>query len=164
MRRLKGEMLLLFLFIPVILSMTELFSAEQKKDQDGQRPVSFSQDIQPLFTKNCAVPDCHSGPKPRKGLVLDQGMAYQNLVDIPSKESPRQKRVASGDLSKSYLYDKVTGNQNDGDRMPPKKRLSKEDIELIKAWILAGAPGDSTVAPKDSLSVKENQKSGNSKN
>ena len=51
MRRLQGGMLVLFLFIPVILSMTELFSAEQKKNQDGQRPVSFSQDIQPLFTK-----------------------------------------------------------------------------------------------------------------
>jgi len=164
MRSLQGGVMLLFWFIPVILSMTELFSAEQKKIQDGQKPVSFSQDIQPLFTKSCAVPDCHTGPKPRKGLVLDQGMAYQNLVNVPSKESPRQKRVTPGDLSKSYLYDKITGNQNDGDGMPPKKRLPKESIELIRAWILAGAPGDSTVVAKDSLSVKENQKSGTSKN
>ena len=164
MSRLQGGMLLLFLFIPVILSMTELFSAEQKKSQDGQKTVSFSKEIQPLLTKNCAVADCHTGPKPPKGLVLDQGMAYQNLVNVPSKESPRQKRITPGDLSKSYLYDKITGNQSDGDRMPPKKRLSKEDIELIKAWILAGAPGDSPVVAKDSLSMKENQKAGNSEN
>lgn len=164
MRRLQGGVLLLFLFIPVILSMTELFPAEQKKNEVSQKSISFSRDIQPLFTKNCAVPDCHTGPKPRKGLILDQGKAYQNIVNVKSKESRRQMRVAPGDLDKSYLYDKITGNQNDGDRMPPKKRLSKEEIELIKVWILAGAPGDSTLIAKDSLSMKENQKSGASKN
>ncbi len=163
MRRLQGRVLL-FLFIPVILSMTKLFSAEQKTNQDGQKSVSFSQEIQPLFTKNCAVPDCHTGPKPRKGLVLDQEKAYQNLVNVKSKESPRQMRIAPGDLNKSYLFDKITGNQSDGDRMPPKKKLPRESIELIKAWILAGAPADSTSVVKDSISVGENHKSGTSKN
>jgi hypothetical protein len=125
--------------------------AEQKVEMQ----ISFSGDIQPILTKNCAVPECHSGPKPAKGLVLEAGKAYANLVNVKSKESPRQMRVAPGDLKKSYLYDKLTGNQNEGDRMPPKKRLPKESIELIKSWILAGAPGDSSVITRDSSLVKD---------
>lgn len=124
--------------------------AEQKAAEE----ISFSRDIQPILTKSCAIPECHTGPKPAKGLVLDSAVSYGNLVNIKSKESPRQMRVTPGDLKKSYLYDKLTGNHNEGDRMPPKKRLPKESIELIKNWILAGAPADSSIAAEDSSLVK----------
>lgn len=149
-----------FLFIYVSLTISALHSAQDKSKKEEKTKISFSKDIQPIFTKSCAIPDCHSvkSHKVPKGMILSEGMAYQNIVNVKSKEMPRAMRVTPGDLNKSYLYDKITGNQDDGDRMPPKKSLAKENIELIKAWILAGAPGDSTALAKDSASLKENIK------
>jgi hypothetical protein len=138
----------------VLVSGVELFSAEKDENSVKKKEISFVKDIQPILTKSCAVPECHEGPKPAKGMILTEDQAYKNLVNVKSKESPRQMRVAPGDLKKSYLYDKLTGNQNDGDRMPPKKRLTKENIELIKAWILEGAPDDSQNLTGDSVSAK----------
>jgi hypothetical protein len=137
-----------------LVSGMELFSAEKDGNSVKKKEISFVKDIQPILTKSCAVPECHVNPKPAKGMILIEGQAYKNLVDVKSKESPRQMRVAPGDLKKSYLYDKLTGNHNEGDRMPPKKRLPKESIEMIKTWILAGSPDDSPAVALDSASAK----------
>jgi hypothetical protein len=129
MRSRKTIILVLFLLLPAGLSVSRLFSAESNDQQEEKKETSFTEDIQPIFTYNCAIPECHAPPKPAKGMVLTEGEAYQNLVNVRSKESPRQMRVASGDLEKSYLYDKITGNQRDGDRMPPKRRLTRPSIQ-----------------------------------
>ena len=155
MRRLLGVVFFLMATIPISISVKELGLAEQKVEKE----ISFTTDIQPILTKSCAVPECHTGPKPAKGLVLDAAKAYFNLVKVKSKESPRQMRVAPGDLDKSYLFDKITGNHNDGDRMPPKKRLPKESIELVKSWILAGAPEDAAALVQDSSTFPGGNKS-----
>jgi hypothetical protein len=152
-RRWSGIFLFSGILIITLLKGIELFSAE-KIGSSTKKEISFSRDIQPILTKSCAVPECHVGPKPAKGMILTEDQAYNNLVNVKSKESPRQMRVAPGDLKKSYLYDKLTGNHNDGDRMPPKKRLPKESIELFKVWILAGAPDDSPAVARDSASTK----------
>lgn len=143
-----------------ILVYEQLNSEEKKRNKDSVQQssdkISFDKEIQPILSKNCAVEECHVAPKPTKKLILSAGVAYNNIVNVVSREHSKKKIVAPGNLELSYLYDKITGNQADGDRMPSgKKALPKEQIELIKKWILAGAPGDSaTAVAKDSSQQK----------
>ena len=160
------------IFIPRLLVMAgfigmtllvygDLDSQEKKvtpaTSKKSAESISFSKDIQPILTKNCATEDCHIAPKPAKKMDLSEGKAYMSMVNVTSREMPKLKIVAPGNLELSYLYDKLTGNQDEGDRMPSgKKALPKAEIELIKKWILAGAPGDSlTALVKDSLGKKD---------
>ena len=161
----KGIFAPRLLVIAGLISMTlliykELDSQEKKVTADTSKKsaesISFSQQIQPILTKNCATEDCHMGPKPAKKLDLSEGKAYQNIVNIASREAPKLKIVAPGKPQASYLYDKLTGNQDEGDRMPSgKKALPKAEIELIKKWILAGATGDSVTVVKQDSSGKK---------
>jgi len=148
-----------------LLVYKELDSQEKKVTADSSKKssdsISFSREIQPILTKNCATKDCHMGPRPPKKLDLSEGKAYTGMVNVTSREMPKLKIVAPGNLELSYLYDKLTGNQDEGDRMPSgKKALPKADIELIKKWILAGAQGDSlTALVKDSVVKKDSLQS-----
>lgn len=152
-----------------LLVYKELNSKEKKVTPDttkkSSEAISFSRDIQPILTKSCAIPECHVAPKPAKKMDLSKGKAYKSIVNIVSREYPRKKIVAPGSIELSYLYDKLTGNHDEGDRMPAGKRaLPKAQIELIKKWIMAGALGDSltslskdSVDKKDSLQQKVNE-------
>jgi len=143
-----------------LLVYKDLDSQEKKVTPDTSKKnaeaISFGKDIQPILTKNCATEDCHSGPKPAQKLDLSEGKAYGRMVNVGSHQMPRLKIVTPGKPGSSYLMDKLTGNQDEGDRMPSgKKALPKAEIELIRKWILAGAPGDSVpVLTEDSLGKK----------
>lgn len=67
-----------------------------------------------------------------------------NLVDVPSTERPDLVRVRPGDPDRSYLWLKVAGDGGiEGGRMPlDLGPLSAEDRETLRAWIAAGAPGE----------------------
>jgi hypothetical protein len=92
--------------------------------------LSFSGDIQPIFTKNCIDSDCHSGGNPPGGLNLSEGKSYQVL----SKKGSGY--LSTSDPKSSLLYSKlVTKN----DPMPPDKPLSSCEIESIRKWMEQGA-------------------------
>ena len=162
----KGTFIPRLLVMAGFITMTllvykELDSQEKKVTPDTSKKNSdsifFSRDIQPILTKNCAIKECHIAPKPAKKMDLSEGKAYMSMVNVTSREMPKLKIVAPGNLELSYLYDKLTGNHSEGDRMPAGKRaLPKTQIELIKKWILAGAAGDSiTALVKDSVDKKD---------
>lgn len=101
--------------------------------------VSFSRDIRPILSDRCF--SCH-GPdaNERKGhLRLDEpdgeDGAYRTRKSITA--------IAPGSLEKSELWYRITTTDEE-DVMPPpkahKKLLSKDEQELFKKWILAGAP------------------------
>lgn len=106
--------------------------------------VSFSKDIQPIFTNNCVI--CHQGTSGQGGLDLDPGAAYKNLVNAASSESSLM-RVAPNSADKSYLLNKLNGTQGQaggsGAQMPyGAPPLSQSQIDLIQQWISAGAPNN----------------------
>ncbi len=39
---------------------------------DAKATVSFQKNILPIFQRNCAVPDCHSGSNPEGNLNLEK--------------------------------------------------------------------------------------------
>jgi len=100
---------------------------------------SFSQDIQPIFTSSCAVSNCHNATA-QAGLVLLQGQAYNNIVNVNSTQDPSKKRVNPENANNSYLVIKIEGRQTTGGRMPlGGAALSNTQIQNIKNWINRGA-------------------------
>jgi hypothetical protein len=98
--------------------------------------VKFNRDIRPILAENCYA--CH-GPdnNARKAkLRLD------TKEGIFEKTPKREPAVIPGDLEKSELWRRVITTDED-DRMPPPdshKVLKPEQKELLKKWIMAGAP------------------------
>jgi hypothetical protein len=100
-------------------------------------------DIQAIFTAACS---CHlTAPAPGNGqMELSDGVAYGNIVDVPSSEAPMLDRIEPGDPHASYLSLKLAGDYlaagGKGDLMPLIGDLTQEQLDTIEAWIIAGAP------------------------
>jgi hypothetical protein len=92
--------------------------------------------------RGCRVETCHGSA--RSGdLDLRPGAAYGSLVGIGAVGAPGELRVAPGDADASFLVRKLAGvlGRGEGDRMPNVGRpLRALELDLIRAWIDAGAP------------------------
>ncbi len=97
--------------------------------------VSFATDVQPIFDNNCV--GCH-GDGGNAGLDLRSGLSYTNLVQNPSTESALA-RVEPDLPMQSWLYLKLTGQQNFGTEMPPGSLLDADTTDLVRTWIEEGA-------------------------
>jgi Stigma-specific protein, Stig1 len=106
--------------------------------------VSFSAEVQPIFTSNCATIGCHTGAMPKQGLNLSSGKAFANLVGQPATEcSGGRQRVKPGDPSNSYVMDKMLGvDLCFGSKMPKLSSLPSAQIQTISDWICEGAPNN----------------------
>jgi len=103
----------------------------------------FADDVQPIFTANCAFSGCHAGSSPAQGMNLSDGQAYANIVNVQSNESGLL-RVDPGDPDQSYLVHKIQGTQGtvggSGGQMPlGGTPLTQAQINLIREWITNGA-------------------------
>src|SRR5258708_37971069 len=103
--------------------------------------VDFATQIQPIFTRNCALSGCHAADTASGGMILDAGQAYSNLVNATSTEVAPDKRVVPGNSATSYIIEKLTHAQpRSGGQMPlGSDPLPSDQISLIKAWIDQGA-------------------------
>ncbi len=119
---------------------------------DGGMP-SFAADVQPIFTANCAGGGCHSATGMAGGQVLEPGMAYMNIVNVPAVETEFTSgfdRVEPGDPERSYMVHKLRGTHTDppalgsGVRMPAGSTACFDEaaIATIVDWIARGAPND----------------------
>ncbi|MBI2794521.1 MAG: hypothetical protein HYX66_07730 [Ignavibacteria bacterium] len=87
--------------------------------------LSFSLDIQPILSSNCAR--CHY-----PGNILPdlrEGYAYESLMEGDG--------ITPGNAEESELVEMLEGGGNNP--MPPSTKLSPVNIELIKKWIDEGA-------------------------
>jgi hypothetical protein len=92
-----------------------------------------------------ACTGCHTavGRNPAGGLNLTHDLAYDNLVNVPSRQKTGAFRVIPGDPENSYIVHKVEGRAGIvGLRMPFSGRpfLSDGQILILKRWIEIGAP------------------------
>lgn len=131
-----------FILVIALLLALNAFSCK-KGGSDVPETVkadpSFANDIQPVFTNNCALSGCHSSTA-QAGLILLQGQSYSNLINVNSTQEPNRIRVLPGDAGNSYLVIKIEGNQTVGARMPfGRSPLSSVQIQNIKNWIDRGA-------------------------
>ena len=114
--------------------------------------VSFKAVQDNVFTPVCST--CHAGAAAPLGLRLDAGNAYASLVNVASVEVGALRRVLPGDAANSYLVQKIEGRAAVGARMPlGGPALSQANIDLVRAWIAAGAP-PAVAAASDAGSFK----------
>ena len=104
-------------------------------------PQFYAEHVQPIFAANCYR--CHSGMNHRGGLRLDSPEAIlkggkDGVVLVP------------GDPAKSLLIKLVRheGPTEDPMPMPPRSKISDEDIATLTAWVKAGARMPDAAAEK----------------
>ncbi|NIX01217.1 MAG: hypothetical protein GWN13_23845, partial [Phycisphaerae bacterium] len=108
--------------------------------------VTFTQIQQNIFNQSCAFSGCHDGGSNQLPGVMDlrEGMAFQSIVNVQSIEIPQLNRVEPGQPDSSYIVWKIEGRQGiQGQRMPlGGSPLSQEKINMMRDWILNGAPNN----------------------
>lgn len=115
--------------------------------------ISFAGIEHRIFDKSCAFSGCHGTTNPQAGLVLEGPGVYEHLVGKVASASAAafagKKLVVPGAPETSFLMDKLEGKlgPGEGDPMPrDRKPLSAAQIEVLRKWILAGAPKDRVVS------------------
>jgi hypothetical protein len=105
--------------------------------------ATFTRVQNEIFTPTCARLGCHDPLGRQEQQILSPGVAYNNVVNVPSTEMPSLVRVAPADPANSYLYRKIVGAGITGDRMPQGGPfLTDAQITLVRNWIRRGAPND----------------------
>ena len=114
--------------------------------------ASFDSIQQSIFTPHCLSAGCHNSTDQANNLVLEPGAAYANLVSARCFNQAAQTagllRVVPGDPDHSFLLIKLTlaGASTLGSSMPLNQSpLAPADIDLVRNWILAGAPNSTVV-------------------
>jgi hypothetical protein len=96
----------------------------------GERPATWSYLHAAVIVPSCATSSCHSARAATAGVTLDDAdSAYDQLIE--------RQFVVPGDPA-STLMTLLEGAERR--RMPPDAPLPAADIELVRAWIVAGAP------------------------
>lgn len=124
---------------------------------------------QKILTPSCATSGCHlattDGSFAQHGLVLAEGVAYQNLMGVDPKNSAAKadglKRVKAFASQESLLYHKLNNSATHhagkqyGNPMPlGAQQLPDGQIEFVRRWIEAGAPRTGSVADASLLADK----------
>jgi hypothetical protein len=124
------------------------------KPPAGGVTISYSQNIQPIYNRSCALAGCHTGPVAAGSLDLTAGKSYRQTVNVPSSQQPKLKRIAPGNPTNSYLVRKIggaPGTSFSGVLMPQgcpgtplngAQCLSADDIAAIVQWVTECAPNN----------------------
>ena len=93
--------------------------------------VSFALHVLPIFKKECATENCHSGTKPASNLNLENDKAYAQI------SNSYRGYLNTIQPTNSLLYNLLT---TDGSKkMPPNKKVDQKQIDLIVKWMAQGA-------------------------
>ena len=94
--------------------------------------VSFQENVLPIFERSCGM--CHGGDDPEGGQRVEEGLILLNYEGVIAG-SWNGSVIEPGDVEDSYLVEQVaTGRMpKEGDRLTP------AEVEIISAWVEAGA-------------------------
>ncbi|MFM1874430.1 MAG: hypothetical protein RL266_167 [Bacteroidota bacterium] len=147
--------------------MKKIFSALLVASLPGIASAqSTLQSISSIFQANCTV-GCHSGGSPSANLDLSGNpqALYDALVGVtpvnPAAQAKGYKLVDAGYPHKSFLLykcaypswdDQFSMELAEGSSMPQNQpALEKEEVELIRQWILGGAKVNGTAVDPQTL-------------
>jgi len=104
----------------------------------------FERKVRPLLVERCF--ECHSAEKKIKGgLSLDSQEGW-------SKGGDTGPALVPNEVEKSLLIEAVRYKNRDL-QMPPKQKLSSEEVGILEEWVKSGAP-DPRVAVKSTQKQK----------
>lgn len=103
-------------------------------------PAKLSEVESQVFTPSCVFSSCHKGASGAGGLSLE-GKTYARIVGVSAVDAPNRTLVVAGDLTKSYLYEKLTkATPQAGVQMPQGGvALDAQSVEMVRSWIADGA-------------------------
>ena len=111
---------------------------------------------QQVFDVSCSSDSCHSSVGRAADLILDPGFSWKLLVGHKPSNlvagAQGYLRVSPGRPDDSFILAKLTSAlaAGEGVSMPYNAApLTQETVDVIRAWILAGAPTDGVVAGDD---------------
>jgi len=105
--------------------------------------ATFTRVQNEVFLQTCATAECHDTITRQSALDLSVGQAHVQIVNIPSVQIQSLMRIAPNNPDNSYLFQKIsTSSPASGLRMPPGAILADSRINLVRRWILRGAPND----------------------
>ena len=109
-----------------------VFGTDCAFSQQSSIPApSFTNEIKPLLAKRCYA--CH-GPDQAEG-----GLSFAEKATVFAQLESGAVPVTPGDLDQSEIIRRVA-SQDENERMPPEgEPLSKEQIDLLGAWVQSGA-------------------------
>jgi len=119
-----------------LIALAALYLGAAAPARAADKAPSFSKDIKPFLAKYCV--ECHGANKPKAGLNVS---TYADLV-----KGGKKKAIVAGQPDDSLLVKTLEGKEK---RMPPKKyekQPTPKEIDMVKAWIAAGAKDDSVGA------------------
>src|SRR6266478_5389634 len=99
-------------------------------------PIDFNRQIRPILSENCFI--CHGPDEQQRKAKL----RLDTRDGILGKLRGKGHVVVPGKPAESELLARVLSNDDD-ERMPPtktKKRLTTQQIDLLRQWIEQGAP------------------------
>ena len=132
------RLFILSVFLLSIFCSSCIQNVEDLTTDDGTidpEDVSYSADIQPIFSSSCGGGGCHLGSS-TNGVNLSTYNSVINSIGAVYGDSI----VAKGDPDGSPLVDKIEANPKYGGRMPSGgPYLTPKEINEIRAWILGGA-------------------------
>ncbi len=119
-----------FLLAPIRSNEIELVALEDAE--------VFQHLVQPILEAKCIA--CHKEGKIKGELRMDQLVGLQK----GGKNGPF---VIPGDMEKSLLIQRINLPKEEKEHMPPKNKaqLTDEEIEILEAWVAAGASFDQKV-------------------
>ncbi|HTR80450.1 MAG TPA: cytochrome c [Bacteroidota bacterium] len=135
----------IFAFVSIIAMSAAVMSCGPDRNRIVEPKLSSIQ--QEVFHESCSASSCHGSGK-KGDLSLLSGDSYRQLVGVAStvdkKNSPPFLRVKPGSPDSSLLYIKIVGpDSSQGEIMPKgKDRLTPNEINAIRQWILDGAPNN----------------------
>ena len=121
---------LLWLVFPLGLRAAE--SIEVKNPDEF-----FEKSVRPLLTSRCL--ECHGAKDPESGLRLDSR-------DTMVRGGENGPAIVPGEPDKSLLITAIHYPE-DGPQMPPKGKLTDEQIAILTTWVKIGEPWPQATTP-----------------
>ncbi|MFQ5864044.1 MAG: hypothetical protein ACE5IW_02330 [bacterium] len=93
-----------------------------------------------IFSPICT--QCHAGATAPQGMSLEKGKAFDNIVNVRSRQKPEYFRVEPFNPDDSYVVRKLEGGPDIiGGRMPLNLTpIPADQIKAVRRWIASGAP------------------------
>ncbi len=126
---------------PLALLLLVSAGAQDTLPPAAARTVDFEKDVRPLLEARCFR--CHGPQKQKSGLRLDRRGAALRGGD---NHGPA---IRPGRGAESAMLRLAAGLEKDTIMPPEGKRLSAEEIGLLRAWIDQGAPGLEDASPSE---------------